>query len=79
MSSQSPIKSALPDIICLDEHKFRIHYDVPQAITDRLYELFNRDDEVKYEDIPDDLKEYEVRDPSEEEMPEGGASGARTS
>lgn len=50
------------DIVSLDGHQFRVNYDVPQGITDRLYGLFWQDEEVKYEDIPEDLKAYEVRE-----------------
>ncbi|KAI1799486.1 hypothetical protein F4811DRAFT_557756 [Daldinia bambusicola] len=83
MSSQlpmnvTPIKEVQPDRVCIDSHTFRINYDVPQEITNRFYELLDQDD-VKYEDIPDDLKVYEVHDPPEEETEQSGASGATTS
>ncbi|KAI8960075.1 hypothetical protein F5Y11DRAFT_330992 [Daldinia sp. FL1419] len=48
-----------PDTVCINGHLFRINYDVPQHITDRLYELAQQDN-IAYEDIPDDLKEYEI-------------------
>ncbi|OTB18137.1 hypothetical protein K445DRAFT_243588 [Daldinia sp. EC12] len=65
-----------PDIISIDSHRFRINYDVPPQITDRLYDLFERDD-IKYEDIPDDLKAYEVHDQPKNETEAAGSSSAR--
>ncbi|KAI0849117.1 hypothetical protein F5Y00DRAFT_236643 [Daldinia vernicosa] len=75
MASQLPtarpdfaLKEVDPDIICIDNHRFRINYDVPQEVTDRLYHLAEQED-LRYEDIPHELKEYESRDPpTEEEM-----------
>lgn len=55
-----PLRSVKPDIVCLDGHQFRINYDVPQEVTDQLETLFMQDSEVKYDDIPDHLKAYEV-------------------
>ncbi|KAI1370411.1 hypothetical protein F4677DRAFT_438445 [Hypoxylon crocopeplum] len=59
------MKEVKPDITCIDQHWFRINYDVPEDITNRLYELLSRDEKVKYEDIPNELKAYEVSDKSE--------------
>ncbi|KAF4991471.1 hypothetical protein FGRMN_7782 [Fusarium graminum] len=50
------------DIISLDGHRFRVNYDVPQHITDQIEALFWGDTDVKYEDIPDELKAYEEKD-----------------
>ncbi|KAI0135800.1 hypothetical protein F4814DRAFT_402586 [Daldinia grandis] len=78
MASQLPIaspdhalKEVVPDIISIDNHRFRINYDVPRDITDRFYRLAEQEN-LKYEDIPHELKEYELRDPPKEE--EIGAS-----
>lgn len=54
------IRSVKPDIVCLDGHQFRINYGVPQNVTDELEELFYQVPEVKYTDIPNHLKAYEV-------------------
>ncbi|KAI1660580.1 hypothetical protein F4813DRAFT_350365 [Daldinia decipiens] len=75
MASQLPVvkpdrvlKEVQPDIISIDNHKFRINYDVPQEITDRFDRLAEQDN-IKYEDIPHDLKKYELHNPpGEEEM-----------
>ncbi|KAI6082977.1 hypothetical protein F4821DRAFT_203416 [Hypoxylon rubiginosum] len=54
------MKEVLPDLVGIDGHEFRINYDVPQHITDRLLDLLYQDPGPRYEDIPDDLKAYEV-------------------
>ncbi|KAF5675172.1 hypothetical protein FHETE_2591 [Fusarium heterosporum] len=56
------------DIISLDGHRFRVNYDVPQHITDQIEALFWGDEDVKYDDIPDELKAYEVQDEDAEEI-----------
>ncbi|KAF5702381.1 hypothetical protein FGLOB1_9634 [Fusarium globosum] len=63
LEEHGPLKEVEPNIVSIDGHRFRINYGVRQEVTDRLNELFDRD-EVKYEDIPDDLKEYEVKEES---------------
>lgn len=45
-------------------HQFRINYGVPQDVTDQFNALFNQDG-VKYEDIPESLRAYEVKDDPE--------------
>lgn len=55
------------DIICLDGHRFHVNYDVPQHITDQIQALFWGDEEVKYEDIPEELKAYEEKGDEKEE------------
>ncbi|RGP80788.1 hypothetical protein FLONG3_1129 [Fusarium longipes] len=52
-----------PGVIGIAGHRFRINYGVPQEVTDALNALYDQD-EVKYEDIPDDLKAYEVKEDS---------------
>lgn len=54
------LESVPCDIICLDGHRFHVNYDVPQHITDQVEALFWGDKEVRYEDIPEELKAYEV-------------------
>ncbi|KAF5659396.1 major facilitator superfamily domain-containing protein [Fusarium circinatum] len=61
LEEHGPLKDVEPNIVGIDGHRFRINYDVPQEVTDRLKALFDQDD-VKYEDIPDDLKTYELRE-----------------
>ncbi|KAF5237433.1 hypothetical protein FANTH_10795 [Fusarium anthophilum] len=61
LEEHGPLKDVEPDIVCIDGHCFYINYGVPQEVTERLYALFDQDD-VKYEDIPDDLKAYEVKE-----------------
>lgn len=63
LEEHGPLKEVESNIVSIDGHRFRINYGVPQEVTDRLYALFDQD-EVKYEDIPDDLKKYEVKDES---------------
>lgn len=53
-----------PDIMGIAGHQFRINYGVPQDVTDQLYALFDQDG-VKYEDIPESLRAYEVKDDAE--------------
>ncbi|KAJ4130218.1 hypothetical protein NW768_007201 [Fusarium equiseti] len=65
------LESVAPDIICLDGHRFRVNYDVPQHITERLEALFWGDKEVKYEDIPEELKAYEEKEEDKDKKPEG--------
>ncbi|KAF3056559.1 hypothetical protein GL218_06505 [Daldinia childiae] len=75
MASQLPIlkpdralKEVEPDIISIDNHRFRINYDVPQEITNHFYRLAEKDN-LKYDEIPPELKEYELHNPpGEEEM-----------
>ncbi|GIJ98634.1 hypothetical protein Aspvir_000752 [Aspergillus viridinutans] len=61
------IPSVDPDALCIDGHLFRINYDVPEEITEQLWELYDRD--AKYEEIPEHLKAYEteMEDPAVEE------------
>ncbi|KAI1646823.1 uncharacterized protein F4817DRAFT_339548 [Daldinia loculata] len=66
VSPDRVLKEVEPDIISIDNHRFRINYDVPQEITNRFYRLAEQDD-LKYEDIPHELKEYELHNPPEEE------------
>ncbi|KAJ5199158.1 hypothetical protein N7491_000282 [Penicillium cf. griseofulvum] len=54
------LRSLKPDIVCLDSHQFRINYSIPQDVTDELEKLFDRVPEIKYEEIPNHLKAYEV-------------------
>lgn len=56
------LKCVEPNIICLDGHRFYINYEVPQHITDQLNALFEQDEEVKYEDIPEEVKAYEEKE-----------------
>ncbi|KAF5580782.1 hypothetical protein FPCIR_10490 [Fusarium pseudocircinatum] len=56
------LESVAPNIVCLDGHRFRVNYDVPQHITERLEALFWGDKEVRYEEIPEELKAYEEKD-----------------
>ncbi|KAM0186594.1 hypothetical protein ACHAPI_011618 [Fusarium lateritium] len=60
------LESVPVDIISLDGHRFHVNYDVPQHITDQIEALFWGDKEVKYEDIPDELKAYEEKDNEED-------------
>ncbi|EAW17057.1 uncharacterized protein NFIA_004130 [Aspergillus fischeri NRRL 181] len=52
------IPSVAPDLLCMDDHLFRINYDVPEKITRQLYELYDRD--AKYEEIPEYQRAYEI-------------------
>ncbi|KAF5543328.1 hypothetical protein FMEXI_7108 [Fusarium mexicanum] len=61
LEEHGPLKDVEPGIVCIDGHRFYINYGVPQEVAKRLYALFDQDD-VKYEDIPDDLKAYEVKE-----------------
>ncbi|KAI0169547.1 hypothetical protein GGR52DRAFT_550489 [Hypoxylon sp. FL1284] len=61
-----PLREVKPDILSIDGHQFHINYGVPQHITDRLLGLLDEDERVRYEDIPDDLKEYEILPSSQE-------------
>ncbi|KAF5580586.1 uncharacterized protein FSUBG_13346 [Fusarium subglutinans] len=63
LEEHAPLKDVEPDIVSIDGHRFHINYGVPQEVTDKLYALFDQDD-VKYEDIPDGLKAYEVKEDS---------------
>lgn len=56
-----PTQSALPNLMNIDGHYFRINYDVPKVITNRLLSLLDGD--KTYKDVPEDLKAYEVVDP----------------
>lgn len=56
--------SVEPDIIGIAGHQFRINYGVPQEVTDQFNALFDQDG-VKYEDIPESLRAYEVKDDPE--------------
>jgi hypothetical protein len=56
--------SVEPDIMGIAGHQFRINYGVPQDVTDQFNALFNQDG-VKYEDIPESLRAYEVKDDPE--------------
>lgn len=60
IDNRGQLENVKPDVVCLDGHRFRINHGVPQHITDRLDALFWQDEEVKYEDIPEELKTYEV-------------------
>ncbi|KAF4438037.1 hypothetical protein FACUT_5200 [Fusarium acutatum] len=60
-----------PTVIGIDGHRFRINYGVPQEVTDRLNALCDQD-QVKYEDIRDDLKAYEVKEDSSDDNIETG-------
>ncbi len=42
-----PTRTAVPDVVTIDGHQFRIHYDVPREITDCLVELCGRMAEVR--------------------------------
>jgi len=53
-----PIHSVKPNMVCIDSHRFRIEYGVPNEVTKSFYDLFERD--AKYEDIPKELLQYEV-------------------
>ncbi|KAJ5624410.1 hypothetical protein N7510_000719 [Penicillium lagena] len=55
-----PMRSVAPDLLSIDGHVFRVNYDVPEEITLQLEELFYRD--AGYEEIPEDLKAYEIGD-----------------
>ncbi|PKX98891.1 uncharacterized protein P174DRAFT_437329 [Aspergillus novofumigatus IBT 16806] len=58
-SDEAPgIPSVAPDGLCIDGHLFRINYDVPEEITQQMWELYDRD--AKYEEIPEHLKAYET-------------------
>lgn len=62
-----PMPDVLPDLVCIDGHYFRINQEgVPQAATDALDALYEK--EAKYEDIPEDLKAYEVTEIISEEQ-----------
>ncbi|KAF5601763.1 hypothetical protein FPCIR_2197 [Fusarium pseudocircinatum] len=63
LEEHGPLKEVEPNIVGIDGHRFHINYGVPQEVTDRLNALCDQD-EVKYEDIPDDLKAYEVKEDS---------------
>lgn len=52
------IGSVDPDLTSIDGHLFKINYDVPQEVTEALYELNFQ--EAKYEDIPREFLKYEV-------------------
>ncbi|RSL91474.1 hypothetical protein CEP52_014225 [Fusarium oligoseptatum] len=67
IDERGPLKEVEADIVCLDGHRFRINYGVPQHVTDKLDALFWQDEEVKYEDIPEELKAYEVMDEQPDE------------
>ncbi|SPJ91043.1 uncharacterized protein FTOL_13445 [Fusarium torulosum] len=60
------LESVPCDIICLDGHRFHVNYNVPQYITDQIEALFWGDNEVIYEDIPEELKAYEEKDDEKE-------------
>jgi hypothetical protein len=64
------LESVPCDIICLDGHRFHVNYDVPQHITDQIEALFWGDKEVRYEDIPEELKAYEEKDDTKDEKDE---------
>ncbi|CAJ0538577.1 Ff.00g066210.m01.CDS01 [Fusarium sp. VM40] len=64
------LESVPCDIICLDGHRFHVNYDVPQHITDQIEALFWGDKEVRYEDIPEDVKAYEEKDYESDEKDE---------
>ncbi|KAF5651864.1 hypothetical protein F25303_3829 [Fusarium sp. NRRL 25303] len=63
LEEHGPLEEVEPNIVGIDGHRFRINYGVPQEVTDRLKALCDQD-EVKYDDIPDDLKAYEVKEES---------------
>ncbi|CCT66556.1 uncharacterized protein FFUJ_03593 [Fusarium fujikuroi IMI 58289] len=65
LEEHGPLEEVEPNIVGIDGHRFRINYGVPQEVTNRLNALCDQD-EVKYEDIPDDLKAYEVKEESKD-------------
>ncbi|KAM6519047.1 hypothetical protein FALCPG4_012701 [Fusarium falciforme] len=48
IEKRGQLENVKPDVVCLDGHRF--------------HALFWQDEEVKYEDIPEELKAYEVKD-----------------
>ncbi|KAM0466420.1 hypothetical protein ACHAP7_012268, partial [Fusarium lateritium] len=54
INKRGGLESVPVDIICLDGHRFHINYNVPQHITGQIEVLCWSDEEVKYEDIPDE-------------------------
>jgi hypothetical protein len=60
-----PIHSVKPNMVCIDSHRFRIEYGVPNEVTKSFYDLFECD--AKYEDIPKELLQYEVEVEGEDE------------
>ncbi|KLP13840.1 uncharacterized protein LW94_13603 [Fusarium fujikuroi] len=65
LEEHGPLEEVEPNIVGIDGHRFRINYGVPQEVTNRLNALCDQD-EVKYEDIPEDLKAYEVKEESKD-------------
>jgi hypothetical protein len=60
---KEPTGNVKSPIMSIAGHYFRINYDVPQDVTNRLFDLFlarGRYREATYADIPEDLKAYEV-------------------
>jgi hypothetical protein len=55
-----PTSTREPQALGFDGHEFRINGDVPPHITKALYELLDRG--VKYEDVLEELRQYEVDD-----------------
>ncbi|PWY73002.1 hypothetical protein BO70DRAFT_355048 [Aspergillus heteromorphus CBS 117.55] len=46
--------------LTLDGHAFVVDRGIPQSVIDELFQLFYRETPVKYEEIPEHLKAYEV-------------------
>jgi hypothetical protein len=63
------MRSVAEDRLSIDGHVFRVNYEIPKEITRQLEELFDRD--VKYEEIPEDLKAYETEDDDADEEEAG--------
>ncbi len=56
--------SSLANVLGFDGHRFPIHYDTPQHVTEILVQLFIAD--ASYKDIPQELLEYEILESDEE-------------
>lgn len=68
-TSKFEMKSVLPGVVGIDGHLFHINYDAPEKDTERFNDIMV-DESTKYEDIPEDLLQYQV-DPETTELLEG--------
>jgi len=65
-SIRGEIKSVKPDMMSLDGHHFKINYDVPEEVTEGLFDLMQRN--AKYEEVPNEYLKYEGEKPREADM-----------
>ncbi|KAI0169549.1 hypothetical protein GGR52DRAFT_573613 [Hypoxylon sp. FL1284] len=59
LKGASAKESVEPDVLAFDNHQFKIDNSVPEADRNKLNQLF--EDDKTYDDIPQDLKKYELK------------------